>query len=234
MMRPGDTKSFRSVLEALSAFVPEAVLRIRGDGLYLKALDPAQVVLVEMHAPRSFFTVYDVEERDIGVNIEELVRVLSRHGSMDVVDMEVEDNELKVVMRGPTLVREFSLPILDIPFSDVRVDVPESNVTATLRAGVFRDILKDASLVSSEVVTLRSKGGAFYVESRGSLGWYRVKVEGVVKGEGESSYSLPHLLNITKGSSDVLTLSYATDSPLVVRYNVRGISLSFTLAHIML
>ena len=236
-----DPRAWRAAVEAVHTFIPEGVFHFTEEGVHLSAMDPSQIVYMEMNAPRSVFSTYRVSAPDIPVplDLSEYTKILSRVSQGDRLRMALRDVDLHVRIEGAggRVVREFRLSLLDVKETPVNVSVPEGSVEVKLPARSLKDALKDAALFSNSVL-LRYDGEVFVVEAKGSSGFSRTVIRaGFEKGEERASrYSLPFLQNILRHAepeSEVI-VRFSSDAPLYISYSLSGIRLSFFLAHMIL
>ncbi|HIP92434.1 MAG TPA: DNA polymerase sliding clamp, partial [Thermotoga sp.] len=87
------------LFKGLNTVVNEAVFNFTSDGLTIRAVDPANVSMVEVEAPASSFNVYEVEEEmKIGLDVDRIVDFLKIAKKKDNVEMEhdKERNQFKI------------------------------------------------------------------------------------------------------------------------------------------
>lgn|GEM_PF-524018 len=240
-----DPRPWKNAVDALHAFLSDAVFYFQEDGVHLRAIDPSQVVLVEMHAPESMFSSYEVKTPPIRVplNLGDYSRILARAGAEDVLSMELDDVVLKTVLerQDGTLRREFVLSLVDVPDNDTEISRPADVAHVTLAAKVMKEALRDASLFSSSVL-LVARNDALLIEARAQSNFTRTIVRPgpnlnvSTTAEAASRYSLPILQNIVRyaESDEFLDLKFGTDTPLEVNYKLGPIRMRFYLAHMIL
>ena len=96
----------------ISDLVNEARFKITPDAIELVAMDPANVAMVIFKLLSSSFTEYDVkEEQEISINLSNLKQILRRAGANDMLTLEIEDNKLKIQLKGDST-RTFNLPLI--------------------------------------------------------------------------------------------------------------------------
>ncbi len=244
-VEPRIPKALKQGIEAVHNFLPEAVFHFSEEGVHMASIDPSQIVYVEFFAPKQFFSRYELASPEVRapISLTELSKILSRIGQADRILLELEDVELHIHVEsgGGRVRKEFRLGLIDVEEQEFHMDLPQNPAKVELPAGVLRDALKDAALFSNSVI-LRASPDTFVVEAKGSGGFTRtiirpgpaVSVE--TSGDKASRYSLPFLANILKeaDSDTPVSLQFSTDSPILIRYSLQGIKLSFFLAHMIL
>ncbi len=247
VMRVGldDPRPWKQAVDAIHSFLPEAVFYFTSEGVRLNSIDPSQVVLVDMSAPRNVFSTYELADSSIRapLDLSEYSKILARVSGEDRMLTLLEDVNLSIVLERPdgSLRREFYVPLVDIPDKEAEISPIEGSVTIRLPARILKDALKDAGIFSSSAV-LVARDDIFMVEAKGQAGVTRtvvrkgdlVSIEGGP--EAVSRYSLPFFQNIVRPADpdSTVTLSFGNDTPLRVTYTVGGISLGFYLAHMVL
>jgi proliferating cell nuclear antigen len=83
----------------------------------LRAMDPSHISLIDLEVPRDQFIEYSVEaERVVGIDVDEMSRVMSRGKPTDILTLKVDEetNKLFMTFVGESS-RRFGLPIIDTP-----------------------------------------------------------------------------------------------------------------------
>ncbi|MEM2321145.1 MAG: proliferating cell nuclear antigen (pcna) [Candidatus Bathyarchaeia archaeon] len=232
-IRISDAKSFKSVMDAISAVVDEATFIVGPDGIRLRAMDPSRVAMVDWEMQRTSFDEYEAdEESKVCINLSEFKKVLKRASKDDVIELSLEkgSNQLGVKIRG-RYTRSFTLPILEISEEEVPEPRLTFNVKATLTANDFYDTLKDAELVSDNVRIEADEKG-LVMNAKGDVAGTRIEMEKgsdallsiEVKEPSEATFSLSYLTDIVKAASDtsdIVTLEFSTDMPLRLDFRQR-------------
>ena len=148
-------KLWRNVIEATSELIDEANFIAKPDGVSLRSMDPSHVAMIEVVLPVSFFDEYicDVEV-NIGVNLDELKRLLRRAGANDRLEMEILDPSRLTIKFIGRAHRTFNMPLIDISAEDIPAPSLDFNVYARLISDVLSDAVKDAAIVSDYVKLL--------------------------------------------------------------------------------
>ncbi len=230
---------FQSALRAISNFISEGNFRLNDRGLFFKAIDPSQVVLVSYEAPKEFFEEYSIEPGIIGVDVEEFNKVVKRASASDKILLDVEETYLKVIIKGD-FERTFKLPLMDIFEEEPELPEQEFDAKVEINAKQLQELLKDASLFESSVV-FRIAGNEFIIEAKGSQGSLAAKAKSnaakiEAKKDVIGKYSLNFLENIVKEApaSDTIVLELKNEAPMRISYNIGNSKIEFYLAHMIL
>ncbi|MDO8627787.1 MAG: DNA polymerase sliding clamp, partial [Candidatus Diapherotrites archaeon] len=114
------TDVFKKSIDAVAVFIKEGNLRFSSDGLYFKATDPSQIVLVDYVLDKKSFEKYSVEPNLVGIDLEELSKVMARSLPDDKLLMDLTEAELVVTFESD-LSRTFKLPLLEVSEQDIKM-----------------------------------------------------------------------------------------------------------------
>ncbi len=234
-----DARILKNIFEAVVTLIEEGPLDINEEGLFLRAIDPSQIAMVTLNLPKSAFSEYSVDKKElVGINFVNLVKILSRAKNGEKVTISKEDSSFVITFTGGKRKRTFKVPMLDskdLITKEVKVD-PEAEVE--ILASELKDSLKDAELVST-YLTFDTTPDKFVMKVHGDGGKLTVEfdknenTEITMKGENSrASFSLEYLTNIVKACPDnnKLKLYMRTDMPLKADYKVDQAELSYFLA----
>ncbi len=227
-----DAREWRYIIESLATIIDEANFIATEEGLKLRALDPGRIAMVELNMPQEVFEEYEAEgEVKIGVNFDDFNKIIKRAKADNKLELIVEDNKLTVVLLG-RVVRRFSLPLLDIAGQELPEPRLNLTVNAQMLSDTFRDALKDAALFS-ESVRLKAENDALIMRARSDKGEWEAEftrengglIEISIDEPAEASYGLDFLDKIVSKAyriSEIITLKFATNMPLSLRFDIAG------------
>ena len=226
-----DAKEWRYLIQSLATIIDEANFIATEEGLRLRALDPSRIAMVDLLIPREAFEEYEIEDSEvkIGVNFDDLDKIIRRGKADERVRFEVEENRLKIVFAGRAE-RAFSLPLLDI----VSEELPSPKVTFAVKAKMLsdtlRDVLKDAELVS-DTIRMIGEESMLKIQAKSDKGEVEAKftlesgslLEYEVSEPSTALYGLSYLTDIVGKAyrvSDIATIEFATNKPLSLSFNI--------------
>jgi len=235
-----EPKYLKESITIISDLVNEASLKITPEAIELVAMDPANVAMVIFKLLSSACTEYSVGEKvEIAINLNNFKQILRRAKGNDILSLELEDNKLKVILKG-TSIRTFSLPIIDLEQKEQRV--PELNFGSIIKthASVFNEAIEDADIVG-ESVSLHAEQGKLSVSAEGDLTKAHIDIRDSdttkinVHGASpiKAKYSLEYLKKMMNGSklADEVIIQFNKDYPLRLDYKaIDKVALSFILA----
>ncbi len=236
-----DAKSFKDSVDAIATLIDESEFDINQDGMFLRAMDPSQIAMVDFKLPKSSFETFNVpEQTKIGLNLDDLARIMSRVRPGENLTLKLDDtaSRLELVFKGKTT-RKFNLPLLDIGNTSPKTPSIEFDAKIKLNGNVIKEGLKDASLVSSHVILKATEKG-FDITAHGDKGDVVIEalkeqdilLEHTVNAEAKAMFPLEYLNDLLKSAdaSSIVEINLGTDKPLKLQYEVGAATLTYFLA----
>jgi len=220
-------------IELISELVLEVRIKVNEFGMSLVALDPANVAMVEFKLPRSAFSQFDVVREVLGINLENLKRVLKRCGPGSSIILEKRENLLEIQIQD-RIKRNFSISLIEIESEDK--EMPDLNYTSLVEIESI-DLtasIEDCAVVADACSFIISEN-KFIIEAKG-LNSARSEFTGdeaVIEAENaKSRYSLEYLQKIMKGAKlcEKTFLKFSNDHPLRIEFKTEHMELNFVLA----
>ncbi len=229
-----DARKWRYIVETVHALVEEAEFKATPDGLSLKAIDRSKVAMVELELPSHSFEDYACEkEMKIGVNLDEMRKVMRRCRAGDKLELEADPQTNRIILRfRGAATRTFKLPLLRIGAAELRSPNVPIKAKVEISAKALEEAIKDAATVSDSLEMRLDETGLTIV-ARGELGDVEVKIdqesgalitEPEIEEPAHASYSIEHLENILKAvkASETVVIGFATNAPLKMDFNITG------------
>ncbi len=224
-----DAQVFRNLFDTLSKMIDEISIYFDAEGMKIKAMDPANVALIDVNYPRDAFTEYEVEEPGhVGLNLSIALKLLKRAKRGDRLDIEADDERIKISIIG-LVKREFVLRNLDV----VTPEVPEASldldVKITILVDPLKQALKDIELIGDtavfdfdgeEKLVLSSPGETRYTMELTRTSGAVIDVE--ARKEAKSTYSVDYLLNTLSlvKVADTVRIQFSTQMPLKMEFDL--------------
>jgi len=235
-----EPKYLKDSISIISELVNEAKFKITPDAMELVAMDPANVAMVVFKLLSSCFTEYDVKkDTDLAIDLGNLKQILRRAGANDMLSMELEENRLKLQLKGKTT-RTFSLPLIESEEKEQKV--PELNFPANIKinASLFNNAIEDVDIVA-ESVTFGVDKSAFIINGESDLSKANIEIkpdeDTIITVEGDdkinAKYSVEYLKKIMDAAklTNNVVIQFNKDYPLKLDYTVVDkVQLSFILA----
>ena len=224
---------FRNLVRALAAVVDEGCFNVNGTRMWLLAMDPSHVAMVDFELPGEFFDKYLCEgDPKIFINIGEFLKFLDRVERDEGVKIRLDEEKARLVIKctRPGHTRRFTMPVLE-PLDE---EVPQPRIhfksSARILTQSFRRAIRDAGLVS-EHVKVEMAGDMLKMSAVGDLGsvfseWERGAdelLELSVEEDSDALFTLSYLRDIINSagvSSEVATLELSKDMPLRMEFEL--------------
>ncbi|HJX05249.1 MAG TPA: proliferating cell nuclear antigen (pcna) [Candidatus Nanoarchaeia archaeon] len=233
-----DPKYLKESVSIISDLVTEGTFRITPECMELVAMDPANVAMVVFRLMGSTFTEYDVSKPELlGVNMANFKQVLRRANPNESITLEVEENQLKVTLKG-TNTRTFHLPLIDVEEKEQKVPELKFSATITTNSSILNEAIEDADIVG-ESVSFIADPKRFVVSATGDLNKANIDIDAgddtkiTATDKMKSKYSIEYLKKMIQGSklSDKVRIDFAKDYPLRLEYLEKNkVQLMFILA----
>ena len=224
---------FSKIIEIISELVTEVRIKVGDIGLSIIAMDPANVAMVGFWLPRTAFSQFESGDEVLGINLDNLKRILKRCGSGSSLILEKKDNTLEIQIQD-RIRRNFTLSLIDIESEEKEIPNLEFSSKVELNSIDFIASIEDC-LIVADACSFTIKDGKFIIEAS-SLNSAMSEFSGdEAKIEAENcsaKYSLEYLQKFIKGAklSEKTILQFAEDHPLRIDFKIEQIELSFILA----
>jgi len=237
LLKLDDPTNLLKAIEIISEIVTEVKINVNEFGLSITAIDPANVSMVGFKLPRSSFTDFESDSQILGINLDDLKRILRRCGGKSSLVIKRNENHLEIDVID-NIKRSFSLSLIEVDSEDIDFSSKVERMTFTahieLNSQDFVSSIDDASVVA-DACSFILENNHFVVEAK-SLNSSRTEFSSdEAKIEGENSkarYSLEYLQKFLKAAKlcERTSLRFAQEHPLRMDFKTEILSLSFVLA----
>ena len=227
-------KIFSDIVTIISDLVTEVKLKVDDSGMFLTAVDPANVAMIYFKLPASLFAEFNVSKPEVlGVNLDNLKAVLRRCKPGSQLTIENTESALKLGIQD-RIKRDFSLALIEVEGEEK--DVPEWEFQSVIKldAEAFSQVIEDCSIVS-DACTFIASPNSFVVEASG-LNSARAEFSSdeveIHSGNSTSRYSLEYLNKFIKGAkiSSRVSVNFSDNHPIRIIFPTGDVMLSFVLA----
>jgi proliferating cell nuclear antigen len=226
-----DARAWRRLMEAISKLIEEATFDVNPEGLYLRAMDPSHVAMVDFEYQKGSFQEFECSEpTKICLDIGEMLKFLKRAGSGEALELSMDTGANQLVMKlTGRYTRRFAIPLLQPSATG-----PTPKLTFDAKIKLDADHLKDAILEVSNVsdqVRFRanpeklilvgeSETGKVEIEfERDNPSIYEFEVGGEVKALYGISF-LEDMVSAGSSASKVVTVEFSTDKPIKLDFEL--------------
>jgi proliferating cell nuclear antigen len=237
-MTLAEPKYLKESIAVISELVAETRFKITSDAMHVVAMDPANVAMVIFKLISSTFVEYDVkQETSITINLPGFKQVLRRAKPTDQLTLEVEENKLKIILKGAST-RTFHLPLIDAEEKEQKIPDLKFAATITMDSATLNDAIEDVDIIG-ESVSFIAEENKFVVMSSGDLSKAKVEMPSndatkiVASEKQRSKYSIEYLKKMIAGGklADKAVIKFSNDYPLRLEYTVLNkMQLAFILA----
>lgn len=238
-----DAKFFKTCVDAIVNLVDEGVFEVNEQGLHLRSMDPSQIAMIDFMLPREAFGKLEVDgNQKIGINLSDLNKILARTRSDEKLTISMDEGENKLLLKfvGSSH-RNFRLPLIELNSSSTPAREPKITFDAVLkmRGGSFKDMLRDAGLLSSHVI-FQGEDSQFMVEAHGDSGDMNIEskkdsehmAELKVISKARAMFPFEYLDDMTRACPDdaIIEVGLKTDAPVKLSYSINQAKLTYYLA----
>lgn len=220
-------------IDIISELVLEVRLKVNEFGMSLVAMDPANVAMVEFKLPRSAFSQFEVGQEILGLNLDNLKRVLKRAGAGSSLVLEKKDNLLNIQIQD-RIKRNFTISLLDIDTEEKNMPDLEYVSRIEMNSIDLINAIEDCSVVS-DACTFKINEGKFIIEAKGlnsAMAEFSGDEARIDAENCKSRYSLEYLQKFIKSAKliDKTVLRFSDDHPLRMEFRTEFVELNFILA----
>ncbi|PSP49014.1 DNA polymerase sliding clamp [Halobacteriales archaeon QH_7_69_31] len=215
-----------AALDSVSVLVDECKVRLEADGLTIRAVDPANVGMVDLELSAAAFESYETDGGVIGVNLDRLADIVGMGDADQLVHLELDEETRKLHISLDGL--EYTLALIDPDSIRQEPDLPELDLSAEVVIE-GRDIdraVTAADMVSDHIALgVDADAEEFYVDAEGDtddvhLELGREDLIALTPGEARSLFSLDYLDDMNKAiSSDAeVTMELGEEFPVKMHF----------------
>jgi proliferating cell nuclear antigen len=218
--------TLRDALDSVSVLVDECKVRLNEDGLSIRAVDPANVGMVDLSLDAAAFESYEADGGVIGVNLARLEDIAGMGNAGDLVHLELDEETRKLHIRIDGL--SYTLALIDPDSIRQEPDIPDLDLPAQIVVeGNQLDRGITAADMVSDHINLRvdETVETFHIEAEGDTDDvdFEMGPEDLIHleaGPADSLFSLDYLKDMNKaipGDAEV-TVELGEEFPVKLHY----------------
>jgi proliferating cell nuclear antigen len=193
-----------TALDSVSVLVDECKIRLEDEGLAIRAVDPANVGMVDMELSANAFESYETDGGVIGVNLDRLEDIVGMADSGQLVHLELDEETRKLHISLDGL--EYTLALIDPDSIRQEPDLPDLDLSAEIIIE-GKDIARAvtaADMVSDHIALgVDPDAEEFYVDAEGDTDDVHLELGqedliDLTAGEARSLFSLDYLKDMNK------------------------------------
>jgi proliferating cell nuclear antigen len=196
--------TLQATLGSVGVLVDECKIHLNEDGLEIRAVDPANVGMVDLSLSAEAFESYEADGGLIGVNLVRLQDIAGMADSDQLVQLELDEETRKLHISIDGL--EYTLALIDPESIRDEPDLPDLDLSSTIVIE-GRDIdraVTAADMVSDHIeLGVNEDNETFYVAAEGDTDDVHLELDAddlidLVVGPASSLFSLDYLNDMNK------------------------------------
>jgi proliferating cell nuclear antigen len=216
----------KGIIDVTSPLVNEVKFNVTGDGVSLRAVDPAHVAMVDLEVNKEAFEDYKADEMELGIDMDKLAGIMRLSRSGDMVNLEYDEEGNRLIVKIGNLVRRMGL-IDTAGMPDPKM--PNLNLPAkvVLRASELIQGVRASEAVSDHLSLMVDKE-RFELSAEGDTDTVNLNLpkdllnEIKATGKNKSLFSIDYFSNMIKPVSDGenMTIMIGNDNPIKVEFDI--------------
>ena len=198
-------KRLERMIETVNVIVEEAKLHLNEDGIAVRAVDPANVAMVDLTVDTGAFESYEADGGVIGSNLNRIADVAGMVDADSLVHFELDEETRKLQIEADGL--EYTLALIDPDSIRQEPDIPDLNLPARAvaegrlldrgfkAADMVSDHLRFKVIPDDEVFVMEAEGDTDDVHFEAT----REDLIDLTEAEADALYSLDYLKDLNKG-----------------------------------
>ena len=218
--------TLQDALDSVSVLVDECKVRLNEGALSIRAVDPANVGMVDLTLEAAAFESYEADGGVIGVNLARLEDIAGMANSGDLIHLELDEETRKLHIETDGL--SYTLALIDPDSIRQEPDIPDLDLPGEIVVeGAQLDRGITAAAMFSDHIRLRvdEADEAFFVEAEGDtddvdLELGREDLIALTAGPADSLFSLDYLKDMNRaipGDAEV-TVELGEEFPVKLHY----------------
>jgi len=216
----------KGIIDVTSPLVNEAKFNITPKGIFLRAVDPAHVAMVDLDIKSAAFDEYKADDMELGIDLDKLSGIMRLANSGDIVALEYDEKSNRLIVKIGNLVRRMGL-IDTAGMPDSKVPNLELPATAVVKAAELSKGVRASEAVSDHL-SLTVDKDAFELFAEGDTDTVNLKlpkdllIKLTAPGKFKSLFSIDYFSNMIKPvrGEDPITISLGNDNPIRVDFDI--------------
>ncbi|MFB6183351.1 MAG: DNA polymerase sliding clamp [Haloarculaceae archaeon] len=220
--------TLRTTLDSVSVLVDECKIHLNDDGIEIRAVDPANVGMVDLSLSAAAFQSYETDGGLIGVNLARLEDIAGMADADQLVHLELDEETRKLHIAIDGL--EYTLALIDPDSIRQEPDLPDLDLPAEIVLE-GRDIdraVKASDMVSDHIALgVDETEDIFYVDAEGDTDdvhfeLTREDLIDLTAGPAHSLFSLDYLKDMNKAipKDAEVTMELGEEFPVKMHFDI--------------
>ena len=220
--------TLKETLDSVSVLVDECKIHLDEDGLSIRAVDPANVGMVDLDLGAAAFESYEADGGLIGVNLSRLEDIAGMADAGQLVQLELDEETRKLHIQIEGL--EYTLALIDPDSIRQEPDIPDLDLSAhvVVEGKDIDRAVRAADMVSDHIALgVDTADELFYVDAAGDtddvhLELTRDQLIDLEAGDAHSLFSLDYLKDMNKAipKDAEVELELGDEYPVKLHYDI--------------
>jgi proliferating cell nuclear antigen len=217
-----------TALDSVSVLVEECKLHLNDDEIAIRAVDPANVGMVDLTLSADAFESYEADGGVIGVNLSRLQDIAGMASSDNLIHFELDEETRKLHISIDGL--EYTLALIDPDSIRQEPDIPDLDLPANIVLE-GRDIdraVTAADMVSDHIALgVNEDDDQFYVDAEGDTDDVHFELDredliDLTAGPAHSLFSLDYLKDMNRAipSDAEVTIDLGEEFPVKLHFDI--------------
>jgi len=218
----------QETLDSVGVLVDECKIHLNEDGLAIRAVDPANVGMVDLDLSSDAFESYEADGGLIGVNLSRLEDIAGMAASGQLVELELDEETRKLKIQTDGL--EYTLALIDPDSIRQEPDLPDLDLPAriVIEGSDIDRAVKAADMVSDHIALgVNENDETFYVDAEGDTDDVHFELEkgdliDLQIGAARSLFSLDYLKDMNKAipKNGEVTIELGEEFPVKMHFEI--------------
>lgn len=222
------SRTLRSLIRPAARLVDECTLHLDEDGIRIRAVDPANVGMTDLHLGEAAFESYRADGAIIGVNLSRFKNIIEMANAGQLVHLDLDEGARNMDVEFGGV--HYSLALLDPDSIRDEPDIPELPLEArvTVATDEFRQAVRLADMVADHIsLGVRPDEPAFVVDAEGDADDVEVVLDqedlaAIEPADAESLFSLEYLGGMSKAATtaEEVDIELGTEFPAKLHFPI--------------
>ncbi|QSG04264.1 DNA polymerase sliding clamp [Natranaeroarchaeum sulfidigenes] len=221
-------ETLKTALDSVSVLVDECKIHLNEDGISIRAVDPANVGMVDLSLDATAFESYEADGGLIGVNLTRLEDIAGMADSGQLIELELDEETRKLHIQIDGL--EYTLALIDPDSIRQEPDIPDLDLPAevVIEGKDIDRAVKAADMVSDHIALgVDATDDQFYVQAAGDTDDVHLELDDgdlidLQSGDAESLFSLDYLKDMNKAIANdgEVTMELGEEFPVKLHFEI--------------
>ena len=216
----------KGIIDVTSPLVNEVKLNINSKGIFLRAVDPAHVAMIDLNITNEAFEEYKADDMELGIDMDKLSGIMRLSTAGDVISLDYDEKDNRLIVTIGNLVRKMSL-IDTAGMPDPKMPDLNLPAKAIIKASEINRGVKASEAVSDHLAIKVNKDN-FELFAEGDTDTVNLKLpkDLLVELKSDSNYkslfSIDYFSNMIKPlkGEDNVTIHLGNDNPIKLEFDI--------------